>query len=388
MEQVFDSEASTGRDLLKELVELRVLRCEKSMIQQTNQFYVQQLSQLEVKISELKAIAQARQVEILKLREHIRQLDWERSCKDSTGTISLNELEAKFSGLERENSQMRGIASQDIDRWNASSTSRPSSSLNFENERLLLELFNAKQVKDSYEAKYKEAKTELLSLQNRDHFDIYRSKDAELTQQHLEQTQVKLAQTELLLDQALVRATEIERLLDEQTRRESQNLQFLRESELKNADLEGQLTQLYEENRRLSEIISQQWRISSSASSPIHLLKEASFKPLPLSPTSPQGLKQSSQKVKESKLKQSLKPILPSPTKSQTSTNSPHSSLRGTPKQAIYVPSFMRSKKAFLPLFKKSGSTNVINAHQSPLTLGETDSDFDMSIPEETHHYA
>lgn len=377
MEDISDttSEVSVGRGLLKELVELRALRTEKEMIQKTNQFYVQQLSQLEVKISEFKALAQAKEGEVQKLRNYIKQLDSERSYKDFSDTRSLCDLENKVALLEEEKCQMKDF-----------------SAIRVENERLKLELMHSNQVKDAYEAKFREAKVELLSLQSGESFDDGPTEDVRILRQQLEQSQLDHSRTINELEAERVQVCRLEKIIKDRDTTESQSAKELSEARLKNAGLEGQLTQLYEENKRLSELVSQQWRVSTGTISPIMMAKEDRVQPNFNSQAThvnerPTTLLSPRPQASENHPKQTLRPVLPATPSSLSSKASHHSSVKGTSQTAVYVPSFMRNKKPFFPVLGSSGSTHEIKPRQMQVTLDESDDDFEMSIPEEVHFY-
>jgi hypothetical protein len=374
MEEFSDStsEVSVSRSLLKELIELRALRAEKEMLQKTNQFYVSQLSQLEVKISELKAIAQAREAEIHSLRDRLYQQDTERDIKGFTEARSLGELEAKVAMLEEENLQFQDY-----------------SSLRMENERLHLELTHSNQVKQAYEEKYREAKVELLGLQAEEASNEVSRDGFETQKKHPEGQEARLRHAKDL-EKEHEKTAKLEMLLREKEAGERMLGKELNDAQLKCAGLEGQLTQLLEENRRLSEMISQQWRVSSGTISPIPSEPAQSSLAARSNPTAIKETVQTSPSRVASRPARDLNPPLkPTPVKSVSSTSSPHSSVRGgNPQPAVYVPSFMRNKKALFPTsMLKSESSTKVKSHQVKLTLDDSDDDFDLSIPEEVHLY-
>jgi hypothetical protein len=374
MEECSDSasEVSVSRSLLKELVELRALRADKELLQKTNQFYVTQLSQLEVKISELKAIAQAREAEIHSLRDRLYQQDSERDIKGFTEARTLGELEAKVALLEEENLQFQDY-----------------SNLRMENERLHLELTHSNQVKQAYEEKYREAKVELLGLQTQETSNEVSREGFETQKKHADEWQDARLRHAKELEKERDKTAKLEMQLREKEAGERKLGKELSDAQLKSAGLQGQLAQLLEENRRLSEMISQQWRVSSGTISPIPSEPAQGSSAARSYPTAiKETVKTSPSQAANRPIRDLRPPLIPTLVKSQSSTSSPHSSIRGTPQPAVYVPSFMRNKKAFFPSsMAKSGSTHEVKPRQVQLSLDDSDDDFDLSIPEEVHLY-
>lgn len=193
------SELTVSRSLLKELVQLRSLRVDKEMLAKTNQCYVSQLSQLEVKISEFKAIAKAREVEIGTLKEKLVSRDSEQSYRSEIRSIC--ELEAKLALLEEENEQMKDHALLRVD-----------------NEQLKLELLHATLVRDAFEEKFIAAKVELLGLLG--NLEITRPsprlyENIPLFEQKLKEADCRLATIEEELDKERGQVVELQQRLVE-----------------------------------------------------------------------------------------------------------------------------------------------------------------------------
>jgi hypothetical protein len=377
---------------LKELVELRALRLDKEMLQKTNQFYVSQLSQLEVAISEFKAIAQARNAEIGVLRERLNQQDLERSTRS---VFEGRELETKIALLEEENLHMKSYSDIRVD-----------------NERLKLELAHIRQVKDTYEAKFRETKVQLLGLQseqgglegNTEDFDLLRQKLDEVTadkasvEAELVEEQGKVKR----LEQLLVGKQEAEGRLSEELSKARERIAKIEETK---ASVEAELEQEQGKVRRLEQQLKDKEKVESRLTEELSQVKER--------------LK-ATEHITEDRL-MTISPILPSkrvplsphtnfdddflaalsrapdlkPTQpklqalagksSQGSAVSSQASVRSTPQPAAYVPSFLRSKKPSFASIVKSGSIKDLKPMQVRLTLSDSEEDFDMSIPEEMH---
>ncbi|CAG9328184.1 unnamed protein product [Blepharisma stoltei] len=74
----------------------------------SNQFYVAQVSQMEVKISELKALLQAKDSEISYLKKKVTSLEEEKRARNSISMSSqVDELKSRNAELEEENKELR-----------------------------------------------------------------------------------------------------------------------------------------------------------------------------------------------------------------------------------------------------------------------------------------
>ena len=131
-----------NRSLLKELVELRQMRSERESILRTNQYYIAQVSQMEIKISELKANLQAKESEINYLKQNITETEEKFALTPFTN----RNQEEQILLLEAENEHLRKQLQEAG-----------------EISQLRIQLEHAIRMKETFEEKYREAKTLLLT---------------------------------------------------------------------------------------------------------------------------------------------------------------------------------------------------------------------------------
>ncbi|CAG9320245.1 unnamed protein product [Blepharisma stoltei] len=160
-ESSFGFSQGVDHDLIKELVELRQMRGDRESLLRTNHYYASQLSGLEVRISELKALNDAKDLEISKLKTKLRKFSSrgsETERESTRGSFSLHkqDFEARF-GFDEEQSQ--------------------NEILRIESARLKLEVAKAKQDKSDWEEKSKEVteKVNILESANKDLEDQLRN---------------------------------------------------------------------------------------------------------------------------------------------------------------------------------------------------------------------
>ena len=139
------SESDQERNYLKQMVGIK---SERDNLKRTNQYYVKQVSQMEVKISELKAMLQAKDSEIQYYKNKLLHLEEENS-RAMTDTMemssrSIQELESKLVMLEEENEHLKSLTN------------------NSDILDLKVQLEHALLMKDTFEGKYREARHELL----------------------------------------------------------------------------------------------------------------------------------------------------------------------------------------------------------------------------------
>jgi hypothetical protein len=125
------------------LSELRQIKNERESMLRTNQYYIAQLTQMEIKISELKAGLQAKDTEIAYLNQKIQTFQDQQTFSNSNKT-----LEDQLSLLQAENEQLK-IQVQEAE----------------DLSQLKIQLEYAVKMKETFEEKYREAKTLLLTNQ-------------------------------------------------------------------------------------------------------------------------------------------------------------------------------------------------------------------------------
>lgn len=133
---------SPNRNMLKELIELRQIKNERESILRTNQYYIAQVSQMEIKISELKASLQAKDSEISYLSQKLLELEE----KFSENPNPSKYLEEQVLILQAENEHLK------IQLKEAGEISQ-----------IKIQLEYALKMKETFEEKYREAKTLLLT---------------------------------------------------------------------------------------------------------------------------------------------------------------------------------------------------------------------------------
>jgi hypothetical protein len=133
--------SSAGRNMLKELIELRKIKTERESILRTNQYYIAQVSQMEIKISEFKALLSAKESEIAYLTNKLAESE-EKTVKSPTS----RNLEDQLIILQAENEHLKA---QVLEAGDLS--------------QLKIQLEYALKMKETFEEKYREAKTMLLT---------------------------------------------------------------------------------------------------------------------------------------------------------------------------------------------------------------------------------
>jgi hypothetical protein len=139
---IMDRETSIKpKNLIQEHIELRQLKAERESMLRTNQYYIAQVSQMEIKISELKASLQAKETEILYLNSKLQESDIQKYESND-----LNSLENQILLLQAENEHLK---MQVLEAGEVS--------------QLKIQLEHAIKMKETFEEKYREAKTVLLT---------------------------------------------------------------------------------------------------------------------------------------------------------------------------------------------------------------------------------
>ena len=131
-----------NRNYMKELIELRQLKSERESVLRTNQYYIAQVSQMEIKISELKASIQAKDKEISYLNEKLIEIE-EKAVNNPKFQQSTDQ-ELYFLHAENEHLKQQLIEAGEV-------------------SQLKIQLEHAVKMKETFEEKYREAKTQLLT---------------------------------------------------------------------------------------------------------------------------------------------------------------------------------------------------------------------------------
>ena len=185
---------SVNRNLVKELIELRQLKSEKESILRTNQYYIAQVSQMEIKISELKANLQAKNTEIGYLNEKIKEYEEQLQCKPNYN----KDLEEDVLLLQAENEHLK-LQVQEAG----------------EVSQLKIQLEYALKMKETFEEKYREAKTLLLTNKNVNQGDNYNESEYVKKENYLklqEELENVKKQSFQLKNQCLILSSENEEL--------------------------------------------------------------------------------------------------------------------------------------------------------------------------------
>lgn len=180
-----------NRSMLKELIELRQIKSERESILRTNQYYIAQVSQMEIKISELKANLQAKESEICYLNQKASDLEH----KISGDPKSSKQLEDQILLLQAENEHLKMQLKEAGDI-----------------SQIKIQLEYALKMKEVFEEKYREAKIQLLTNKPVENFveaDLSRNEKVRMMDE-IEQTKKKLNQMQ---NQVLLLAAENEELI-------------------------------------------------------------------------------------------------------------------------------------------------------------------------------
>jgi hypothetical protein len=131
--------------MLKELIELRQIKSERESILRTNQYYIAQVSQMEIKISELKASLQAKDSEISYLSQKLSEVESKLEASPQSNKL----LEDQLILLQAENDHLK------LQLKEAGEISQ-----------IKIQLEYALKMKETFEEKYREAKILLLTNKN------------------------------------------------------------------------------------------------------------------------------------------------------------------------------------------------------------------------------
>ena len=128
--------------MVKELIELRQIKNERESILRTNQYYIAQVSQMEIKISELKASLQAKDSEISYLSQKL--LEFEEKLSESPNSNKFIEDQVLILQAENDHLKMQLKEAGEI-------------------SQIKIQLEYALKMKETFEEKYREAKILLLT---------------------------------------------------------------------------------------------------------------------------------------------------------------------------------------------------------------------------------
>ncbi|CAG9313835.1 unnamed protein product [Blepharisma stoltei] len=124
-------------------------RIQKETLSRTNQYYIAQVSQMEIKISELKAQLEAKNKEIQYLTNKLERAEEQAQSRlrdaISASSRTVKELETKIAKLEEENRQLKRQVNH-----------------NHDSADIKIELEYALRMKQIFEEKYREAKSQQL----------------------------------------------------------------------------------------------------------------------------------------------------------------------------------------------------------------------------------
>lgn len=183
--------SNSNRSMLKELIELRQIKSERESILRTNQYYIAQVSQMEIKISEFKANLQAKDSEISYLNQKVSDLE----TKLAKGPTSSKHLEDQIIMLQAENEHLKMQLKEAGDI-----------------SQIKIQLEYALKMKEIFEEKYREAKIQLLTIrpqgEGSGEIDFNKSEKAKLMNE-IEQGKKKLNEMQ---NQVLILTAENEEL--------------------------------------------------------------------------------------------------------------------------------------------------------------------------------
>ncbi|CAG9333419.1 unnamed protein product [Blepharisma stoltei] len=340
----FSKEIPLNQQIIKELFELRQFKSEKDTITRANQYYVAQVSQMEVKISELKALLQAKDEEIVHLKEIIKQ----QVDKNS----KLSSLKNSRESEEQESQSFKNKESN-----------------NAEIEKLKDELEFANKMKETFEEKYREAKALLVKAETKDidedelnefreENEVLRSENTTLKRETIPKLQTQLEDAQ---HQRFQIETQVQAVLDEndELRNKVRSYEILLEEIQKEGALD--LAKFKTSNRRnqtASTTESEVLKTNFSQMPEAYMIKSEFLPPVNNEGYLDEENDSESPPLAKSPRKEeikalNLKSISMSSQKSETSLRHGSTSVRSsTPTTKApaagnvdYVPSFMRNKK-------------------------------------------
>ncbi|CAG9336041.1 unnamed protein product [Blepharisma stoltei] len=204
--------------------ELESLRIEKENLLRKNQFYISQVSQMEVKLSEMMALYQAKDSETEYYKEQFKIVESELKKCSHPNFKSLEELEAQVSFLKEENSRLK---------------QQPT---NFEDfTDLKIQFDHALRMKQIFEEKYREARSQLIRA------EMKKSEEGSIFDSFLDESSDKTKLQDLEKKEKLQKLEAENKFLYE----DNQNLRWkIKEGEEKigklNKELENALNELRE----------------------------------------------------------------------------------------------------------------------------------------------
>ncbi|OMJ85517.1 hypothetical protein SteCoe_13129 [Stentor coeruleus] len=170
------NQVNATKPYLKDLIELRQIKSERESILRTNQYYIAQVSQMEIKISELKASLQAKDSEIAYLNHRLQEFEENAEKEPKSNKI----LEDQIIILQAENEHLKAQLKEAGDI-----------------AQLKIQLEYALKMKETFEEKYREAKTMLLTNKSVSQFDNMSESEVSVSSQFMRKENQSKAQEEM-----------------------------------------------------------------------------------------------------------------------------------------------------------------------------------------------
>ncbi|OMJ65681.1 hypothetical protein SteCoe_37796 [Stentor coeruleus] len=170
------NQVNETKPYLKDLIELRQIKSERESILRTNQYYIAQVSQMEIKISELKASLQAKDSEIAYLNHRLQE--FEENAENEPKSNKLFEDQIIILQAENEHLKTQLKEAGDI-------------------AQLKIQLEYALKMKETFEEKYREAKTVLLTNKSVSQFDNMSESEVSVSSQFMRKENQSRAQEEM-----------------------------------------------------------------------------------------------------------------------------------------------------------------------------------------------
>lgn len=204
---------SSNRSMVKELIELRQIKNERESILRTNQYYIAQVSQMEIKISELKASLQAKDSEISYLSQKLLEFEEKLSLAPTSNKF----IEEQVLILQAENDHLK------LQLKEAGEISQ-----------IKIQLEYALKMKETFEEKYREAKTLLLTNKSINYDTVSEPEPTKTEknklQEELEVMKKKMIQVQNQCSLLSAENEELFRKLDSNERDEFKNTNFSMQS--------------------------------------------------------------------------------------------------------------------------------------------------------------
>lgn len=170
------NQVNASKPYLKDLIELRQIKSERESILRTNQYYIAQVSQMEIKISELKASLQAKDSEISYLNHRLQEFEDNAEKEPKSNKL----LEDQIIILQAENEHLKAQLKEAGDI-----------------AQLKIQLEYALKMKETFEEKYREAKTMLLTNKSVSQFDNMSESEVSVSSQFMRKENQSRVQEEM-----------------------------------------------------------------------------------------------------------------------------------------------------------------------------------------------